>query len=92
LAKGDFPGPLPILARLDVVDEVQLAKVAADGACAATLSLHLNGQERTKELMEAANGYGLETVRGSTSFTPSPPLLYPSGQGLPHFFSPLPHP
>lgn len=50
------------MARLDVVEEVQLAKVAADGARAAILSLHLNGPERTKALMQAAASYGLETV------------------------------
>lgn len=61
-AKGEYPGPLPIVARLDVVEEVQLAKVAADGARAAILSLHLNGPERTKALMQAAASYGLETV------------------------------
>ncbi|EOD27770.1 hypothetical protein EMIHUDRAFT_204730 [Emiliania huxleyi CCMP1516] len=62
VAQGEFPGPLPVLAHLDVVDEVQLAQAAADGASAATLSLQLNGAEGTKALMEAAAGYGLESA------------------------------
>lgn len=61
-AKGEFPGPLPIIARTNFIDGVQLAKVAADGAQSAMISLHLNGPEATKALMEAAESYGLEPV------------------------------
>jgi len=61
-ARGEFPGPLPVLSRADVIDAVQLAKAAADGASAAIISLHLNGAEATKALMASAESYGLEPV------------------------------
>lgn len=61
-ALGEFPGPLPILARGDFIDEMQLAQVAADGATAVLLSLHLNGEEQTGVLMAAAMALGLESV------------------------------
>lgn len=61
-ALGEFPGPLPIIARGDFIDEMQLAQVASDGATAVLLSLQLNGEEQTGALMAAATELGLESI------------------------------
>jgi hypothetical protein len=53
-ARGDFPGPLPVISRDDVVDTLQLAKAKADGAGAVVLNVVLNGAEKTKELFDQA--------------------------------------
>jgi len=62
VAKGEFPGPLPVLVRADIIDEVQLADAKAKGADGVMLNLVLNGAEKTAELMAAASDYGLEAV------------------------------
>lgn len=61
-ARGDFPGPLPVLVRDDFVDEVQLARAKAEGASAVMLELGLNGEEQTGALMAAATELGLEPL------------------------------
>ena len=75
-ARGDFPGPLPVISRDDVVDTLQLAKAKADGAGAVVLNVVLNGAEKTKELFDQArnssaqffarNSYG-EILRRNSS-------------------------
>jgi len=61
-AKGEFPGPVPVIVRAPFVDEVQLAAAAADGAMGVVLPFSLNGAEQTGMLMEAATQLGLESV------------------------------
>lgn len=61
-ARGEFPGPLLVLARSDFVDELQLADAAARGARGALLSLSLNGAEKTAKLADAAAAHGLEVL------------------------------
>lgn len=61
-AKGEFPGPLPAIARGLVIDELQLAAAKAEGAAGVVLSLALNGKDKTAELMASAGELGLETV------------------------------
>ena len=56
-ARGDFPGPLPVISRDDVVDTLQLAKAKADGAGAVVLNVVLNGAEKTKELFDQARNF-----------------------------------
>lgn len=60
--RGEFPGPVPVIARGAVVDEVQLADAAAAGAGAVVLPLAVNGLERTAELMAEAEQLGLEVL------------------------------
>lgn len=60
LARGEFPGPLHVVARGDFVDELQLAQAKADGASAVVLNLYLAGEEQTGALMAAATELGLE--------------------------------
>lgn len=62
VAKGEYPGPLPVLAKGDVIDAVQLAALAADGATAVLLDMVLNGEEGTKKLAQEAEGLGLEAI------------------------------
>jgi len=61
-ARGNFPGPLPAIARDLVVDELQLAAAKAGGATGVLLPLALNGPEKTGELMTTAAELGLETL------------------------------
>jgi len=61
-ALSDFPGPIPVIARGDFVDEVQLAQVAAHGATAVVLPLLLNGEEKTAALLAAAAELGLDAL------------------------------
>ena len=62
LARGNFPGPLPAISRALVVDEIQLAEAAADGAFGAVVPYNLNGKEGTQQLMAAAGEFGLEAM------------------------------
>jgi len=61
-SKGEYPGPLPVVAHDLIVSEFQLAEIAEAGASGCTISLSLNGKERTKELSEAASKLGLEVI------------------------------
>ena len=62
-AKGDFPGPLPIVWMDTVVDEVQLAQAYAAGAQAVTLGLETLGSDKCLALRKLAEDvYGLEAV------------------------------
>ena len=62
-ARGDFPGPLPVISRDDVVDTLQLAKAKADGAGAVVLNVVLNGAEKTKELFDQARNSSAQFLR-----------------------------
>ena len=61
-ARGEFPSPIPTIARGPFVDEVQLAAAAAGGAAAVILPLAVNGPERTGELLANAAEFGLEAL------------------------------
>jgi len=60
--KGDFPGPLPVIVRAPLIDPLQLAKAAIDGADAAIISVSIAGEEKTRELMTVAEKLGLATL------------------------------
>ena len=61
-AKGNFPGPLPVIVRGDIMHELQLIKAVKDGARGVLLSLILNGPEGTSRLMAEATRIGLEPI------------------------------
>eukprot|EP00316_Scyphosphaera_apsteinii_P020409 CAMPEP_0119333988 /NCGR_PEP_ID=MMETSP1333-20130426/86398_1 /TAXON_ID=418940 /ORGANISM="Scyphosphaera apsteinii, Strain RCC1455" /LENGTH=368 /DNA_ID=CAMNT_0007344191 /DNA_START=123 /DNA_END=1230 /DNA_ORIENTATION=+ len=61
-AAGEFPGPLPIIARDCFVDEVQLAAAKAGGATAVLLTMVYNGEEKTRSLLKEATQLGLEPI------------------------------
>lgn len=60
--KGDFPGPCPVLRKEFIVDEVQIAEAAANGAAAVLLIVAALGAQRTAELIEATHAYGLDAL------------------------------
>ena len=62
--KGNFPGPLPILAHDFYIDESQLAVAAAAGAKAVTLNvaLYKGDTEKLKGLIEAADKLGMDAL------------------------------
>jgi len=60
--KGEFPGPVAVMARGPFVDELQLAKLASQGAEAVLLDTILNGPEATAALALAATELGLQPV------------------------------
>mmetsp|Transcript_35795 Transcript_35795/g.47252 ORF Transcript_35795/g.47252 Transcript_35795/m.47252 type:complete len:353 (-) Transcript_35795:393-1451(-) len=65
--KGEYPGPMPVVAHDLIISEYQLAEIAATGADGVTLSLPMNGAERTAELKLAAEKLGLETIAQVTN-------------------------
>eukprot|EP00635_Sarcinochrysidales_sp_CCMP3193_P012024 CAMPEP_0118903354 /NCGR_PEP_ID=MMETSP1166-20130328/8257_1 /TAXON_ID=1104430 /ORGANISM="Chrysoreinhardia sp, Strain CCMP3193" /LENGTH=372 /DNA_ID=CAMNT_0006842581 /DNA_START=6 /DNA_END=1124 /DNA_ORIENTATION=+ len=61
-ARGDYPGPLPVIWNDVVVDEIQLAEAVASEAGAVTLHLDALGLSKLAALLEKARRiYGLET-------------------------------
>ena len=60
-ARGNFPGPLPMIVHDLVVDEVQLAQAASVGAEGIVLSVNVLG-EKLDEMAASAKAYGLEPV------------------------------
>lgn len=63
----DYPPPLPVVARMPVVDPLQLAQASLEGATGAVISLSVAGKEKTAELMAAAEGLGMESLIRVTS-------------------------
>jgi len=61
-SRGEFPSPIPAFARGPIVDALQVASAAADGAMGVVVPFALNGAEGTAALMEEAEAYGLETL------------------------------
>jgi len=61
-AKGNFPGPLPTFCRAPVVDPLQIAAAALDGAVGVILPLSLNDKAKTAELMATCESVGLESM------------------------------
>lgn len=61
-AKGDMPGPLPVISNDLIVDELQLAQSAAAGVSAVVVTMSAVGPERCAELKRCANALGLETI------------------------------
>jgi len=62
--KGNFPGPLPILAHDFFIDERQLAVAASKGANAVNLNvaLYKGDTEMLKGLLESADKLGMDAV------------------------------
>ena len=61
-AKGDFPGPIPVFARAPIIDELQLAAAALEGAVGAIVPACLNSKEKIGELLAAGEAMGLEMM------------------------------
>lgn len=61
-AKGDLPGPLPVISNDLIVDEVQIARSAAYGAKAVVLPLGISGEEKTGFFIQCAKAAGIEPI------------------------------
>lgn len=60
--RGEFPGPLPVIARGCFLERIQLAQCAAQGASAVMLTLAQTGKERLATLLNDAKEIGLEVI------------------------------
>lgn len=65
--RGEFPGPMPVVANMPVTDPLQFAQVALEGAKGVVLSLAIAGKDKASELWSAAQDLGLETIVRVTS-------------------------
>lgn len=61
-AKGDMPGPCPVICNDLIVDEVQIARSKAFGAGAVGIDVGVVGAETFAEMVQAARALELEVV------------------------------
>jgi len=61
-AKGDFPGPLLTFSRGPIIDPLQIAAAAIDGAVGVMIPLSINDKARAAELMATCESIGLEAM------------------------------
>lgn len=62
-ARGDVPGPLPVISSDLIVDEVQIARSAAAGAKAVLLNYSISGK-KTDFFIKCSRALGMETLVG----------------------------
>ena len=61
-ARGDVPGPLPVISSDVIVDEIQIAQSAEAGAKAITVTYGVVGSEKVAQFINDANTLGLEVI------------------------------
>lgn len=61
-AKGDMPGPIPVICSDLIVDEVQIARSASVGAEAVVVTYGVVGQEKVGFFIKCAKAVGLEAI------------------------------
>jgi hypothetical protein len=61
-AKGEFPGPVPVICRAPFIDPLQLAQASLDGALGCVLPMNLNDKASMGELMAACEKLGMEAL------------------------------
>ena len=61
-ARGDVPGPLPVISSDLIVDEIQIAQAADAGAKAVTVTYGVVGEEKVKQFIKDAASLGLEVI------------------------------
>lgn len=61
-ARGDVPGPLPVISSDLVVDEIQIAQAADAGARAVTITYGIVGPDKVAQFIKDARALGLEAV------------------------------
>lgn len=61
-ARGDVPGPLPVISSELIVDEIQIAQAADAGAKAVTVTYGVVGEEKVQQFIKDAAGLGLEVI------------------------------
>ena len=62
VARGDVPGPLPVISSDMIVDEIQIAQAADAGAKAVTVTYGVVGAEKVTQFIKDAAALGLEVV------------------------------
>ena len=61
-ARGDVPGPLPVISSDLIVDEIQIAQAADAGAKAVTVTYGVVGEEKVQQFIKDAASLGLEVI------------------------------
>ena len=61
-ARGDVPGPLPVISSDLIVDEIQIAQAADAGAKAVTVTYGVVGEEKVQQFIKDAAALGLEVI------------------------------
>jgi len=61
-AKGEVPGPMPVISNDLIVDEVQIARSAASGANSVVVNLSVVGVEKTELFIQCAKALNMETI------------------------------
>ena len=61
-ARGDVPGPLPVISSDLIVDEIQIAQAADAGAKAVTVTYGVVGEEKVKQFIKDAAALDLEVI------------------------------
>ena len=61
-ARGDVPGPLPVISSDVIVDEIQIAQSAEAGAKAITVTYGVVGSEKVAQFINDASILGLEVI------------------------------
>lgn len=61
-AKGDMPGPVPVISSDLIVDEVQIARSAAAGAEAVVVTYGVVGEEKVDLFLKCARAVGIEVI------------------------------
>lgn len=61
-AKGEFPGPCPVICRAPFIDPLQLAQASLDGAIGCVLPMVLHDKESMGELMASCEKLGMEAL------------------------------
>mmetsp|Transcript_5800 Transcript_5800/g.14497 ORF Transcript_5800/g.14497 Transcript_5800/m.14497 type:complete len:384 (+) Transcript_5800:39-1190(+) len=61
-ARGEVPGPLPVISSDLIVDEIQIAQAADAGAKAVTVTYGVVGAEKVAQFIKDAKALGLEAI------------------------------
>ncbi|KAL7528718.1 hypothetical protein ACHAWF_002676 [Thalassiosira exigua] len=61
-ARGEVPGPLPVISSDLIVDEIQIAQAADAGAVAVTVTYGVVGAEKVAQFVQDAKVLGLEVI------------------------------
>lgn len=61
-AKGEVPGPLPVISSDLIVDEIQIAQAADAGVNAVTVTYGVVGPDKVSQFIKDAKVLGLETI------------------------------
>ncbi|KAL9184585.1 hypothetical protein ACHAXT_012555 [Thalassiosira profunda] len=61
-ARGEVPGPLPVISSDLIVDEIQIAQAADAGAKAVTVTYGVVGPEKVAQFVKDAAAVGLEVI------------------------------